>query len=130
MKAKRLAYTLVFLVLLVTEVCIALFVHDDFVRPYLGDVLVTVLICAFCRIFLPEKVRLLPLYVFLFAAAVETAQYFDFVELLGVEKHRFFSVLMGRVFSVYDLVCYGVGCLLFVAIERIIKKTIGGSESA
>lgn len=129
MKAKRLIYGLLFLILLATEVCIALFVHDDFVRPYFGDVLVTVLICAFCRIFVPEKVRLLPLYVFLFAAAVEIAQYFDFVKLLGLENSAFFSVLMGRVFSVYDLVCYGAGCLLFVAMECVIKKNAGGSEN-
>lgn len=124
MKAKRLVYGALFLVLLLAEICIALFVHDAFVRPYLGDVLVTVLLCAFCRIFVPEKVRLLPLYVFIFAAAVETAQYFDFVELLGLENSTFISVWLGRVFSVYDLLCYGAGCLLFVATEYIIKRKL------
>ncbi len=38
-KQKRLAYLLAFVLLLVVEVCIALFVHDAFVRPYVGDVL-------------------------------------------------------------------------------------------
>lgn len=123
MKGKRLVYGALFLVLLATEICIALFIHDAFVRPYLGDVLVTMLLCAFCRIFVPEKVRLLPLYVFIFAAAVETAQYFDFVKLLGLENSRFISVLLGTTFSVYDLLCYGVGCALFVGIDYLIKSS-------
>ena len=40
---KRLWYLGVFGLILAIEVCIALFVHDDFIRPYVGDVLVTVL---------------------------------------------------------------------------------------
>ncbi len=121
MKVKRLLYAFLFFVLLATEVCIALFVHDDFVRPYLGDVLVTVLICAFLRIFIPEGIRLLPLYVFLFSTVVEIGQYLDMVKLLGLENSRFFSVLLGTTFSVYDLLCYGIGCALFVGIDWVIK---------
>ena len=121
MKAKRLAYGALFLVILATEVCIALFVHDAFVRPYLGDVLVTVLICALVRIFFPNAVRLLPLYVFLFAAAVEAGQYFNMVKLLGLENSRFFSVLLGTTFSAEDLVCYAVGCGIFAGIDNLIK---------
>ena len=47
----KLTYFLVFTILLVTEILIALFVHDGFVRPYIGDVLVVGVICAFLRIF-------------------------------------------------------------------------------
>ena len=122
MKTKRLVYTVLFLALLTTEVCIALFIHDDFVRPYIGDVLVTVLICAFVRIFVPEEIKLLPLYVFLFAAAVEASQYFDMVKLLGLENSRFFSVLLGTTFSVYDLLCYAVGCALFAGVGYLIRR--------
>ena len=121
MKAKRLQYALLFLVLLTTEVCIALFVHDDFVRPYLGDVLVTVLICTFARIFFSKSVRMLPLYVFLLAVAVEIGQHFDMVKILGLENNRFFSVLLGTTFSVYDLLCYGIGCVLFTGIDYLIN---------
>lgn len=122
MKAKRLVYAFIFLFLLVTEVCIALFVHDRFIRPYFGDVLVMVLICAFLRIFVPEGIRLLPLYVFAFATAVEIGQYFGTVKLLGLADNRFFSVLMGTTFSVYDLICYGAGCVLFFVIGCLVDK--------
>ena len=121
MGKKRLIYGMLFLALLVAEVCIALFVHDGFIRPYLGDVLVTVLICAFFRVFIPEKGRLLPLYVFFFAAAVEVGQYFDMVRILGLADNRLIAVMLGSTFSVYDLLCYGVGCAIFGGISYLIN---------
>ena len=115
---KRMTYAFITLLLLVIEVLIALFVHDDFIRPYIGDVLVTVLICAFLRILIPEGVKLLPLYVFIFAAGVEVMQYFRVVVVLGLSDNRFFSVLIGSVFDVKDIVCYGVGCVIAFVGEK------------
>lgn len=99
-------------ILLGIEIGIALFVHDRFFRPYVGDVLVVILLYTLVRIFVPEKGRLLPLYIFLFAAAVELSQLFSIVDLLGLGKIRFFRVLVGSVFDWKDIVCYGVGCML------------------
>lgn len=118
---KRLIYSFAFVLILVVEVLIALFVRDAFIRPYGGDILVTVLICCFARIFFPEKVKLLPLWVFLFAAAVEVGQYFDYVTLLGLGEIAFFRVLLGTSFSVADIFCYGAGCLLFWGAEWLCK---------
>lgn len=119
-RRQRLSYMLLFLVFLGIEVLIALFVRDSFIRPYVGDILVTVVICLFIRAVTPFKHKLLPLYVFIFAAAVEIGQYFDFVALLGFENNRFLSVLLGRTFSLADIVCYGIGCLLFFAAEKLL----------
>ena len=120
---KRFGYAIAFLVLLITEILIALFVRDDFIRPYGGDILVTVLICAAVRILFPTGIRLLPLWVFLFAAAVEIGQYFDFVTLLGLGDIAFFRILLGSTFSVADLICYAAGCLLFWIGEKAITKS-------
>ena len=119
---KRFGYAIAFLVLLITEILIALFVRDDFIRPYGGDILVTVLICAAVRIVFPTGVHLLPLWVFLFAAAVEIGQYFDFVTLLGLGNIAFFRILLGSTFSVADLLCYAAGCVLFLLGEGIFLK--------
>ena len=119
---KRLPYAAAFVLLLAVEVLIALFVRDAFIRPYGGDILVTVLICCFVRIFFPEKIKLLPLWVFLFAAAVEAGQYFDYVTLLGLGDIEFFRILMGTSFSVADILCYGAGCLLFWLAEFLGKR--------
>lgn len=116
-RKKRIAYLIATIVLFIIEVLIALFVHDDFVRPYVGDVLVVMLLYTFVRIFLPERVRLLPLYIFLFAAGVEVLQYFRIAEVLGLSDNRVLSVVIGSVFDLKDIVCYGVGCGLLEAYE-------------
>ncbi len=120
----RSIYALAFCVILASEVLIALFVRDKFIRPYGGDILVTVLICCFGRMFFPRKVRLLPLWVFIFAAAVEIGQYFDFVSLLGLGDISFFRILLGSTFSFADMICYGAGCLIFAICERAIKNVV------
>ena len=119
-KKARIIYALIFGVLLFTEVCIGLFIHDDFIRPYIGDALVTVLLCCLCRIVVPKGVPALPVYVFVFAALVETAQYFDVVKLLGWENNTFLSILIGRTFSWPDILCYGLGCLGFWIVEKVV----------
>ena len=122
MKKTRTVYALFFFILLITEICIALFVNDSFIRPYIGDALVTVLICCFLRVFIPKGVKVLPVFVFLFASLVETAQYFDIVRLLGLESNTFISTVIGRTFSFTDIICYGVGCITFYLAEKIINK--------
>ncbi len=117
----RLTYALCFILILITEIIIALFVRDSFIRPYGGDILVTVLICCFARIFFPEKIKLLPIWVFLFSFAVEIGQYFDFVTLLGLGEIKFFRILLGTSFSFIDIICYGVGCIIFFVCEKIFK---------
>lgn len=119
---KRLGYIIATVALLLVEVLIALFVHDNFVRPYIGDVLVVVVVYTFIRIFIPDKCRLLPLYVFIFAALVELLQLFHLVDLLGLGDNRFFRVLIGSVFDFKDIVCYGVGCILLGAYEYVLYK--------
>lgn len=120
MKNKRLSYAAAFCALLVIEICIALFVHDVFVRPYVGDMLVTLLLCCMARMVFPEKMRLLPLFVFLFAACVEIGQYFDMVAVLGLADNRILSIALGRTFSWMDLVCYAVGCVAAFGLDEII----------
>ena len=117
----RAAYGLAFAVILVIEILIALFVHDSFIRPYGGDILVTVLICCFVRMIFPEKIPLLPVWVFLFAVFVEVLQYFDIVSLLGLGDIKFFVVLIGNSFSFADIICYAIGCVLFYLRERFMK---------
>lgn len=109
---KRVLYLLATIIFLLIEIVIALYVRDSFVRPYMGDMLVVIVVYTFLRIFIPEKVKILPLYIFLFAVSVEVMQYFSVVEMLGLKNNRFMSVLIGSTFDIRDIVCYGIGCLL------------------
>jgi len=118
-RKKRIGYLLATFILFGIELLIALFVHDSFIRPYVGDVLVVVLIYTFVRIIWPEGIRRLPLYIFLFAGGVEVLQYFRIAEVLGLSENRVLSVVIGSVFDVKDIVCYGVGCGLIFVYERL-----------
>ena len=74
MNKSRLKYFGLFVLILLIEIIIALFVHDKFIRPYIGDVLVIVCIYFFMKSILLDKVKYLALYIFIFAAGVEIAQ--------------------------------------------------------
>jgi hypothetical protein len=126
--AKRLLYAMAFFAVLGIEIFIGLRVRDNFVRPYVGDVLVVILIYFFVRIFLPNGLRLLPLYIFLFASAVEALQYINVVRILGIQDNVFLATVIGASFSWPDILCYAVGCGAAAVID-IPKKDIAKSET-
>lgn len=116
---KRMIFMLLFLIFTVVEVLIAIFIHDNLIRPYLGDMLVVIVIYFFVRIFLPEGVKLLPFYIFIFAAIVEALQYFNYVTLLGLQKNKLLSVMLGSSYDIKDIICYAIGCILLFVVEAI-----------
>ena len=109
---KRILFAVSFLVLLGVEVLIALYAHDDFIRPYVGDMIVTAVVYCFVRIFIPDEVKLMSLYVMIFAIFVEIGQYFNYVELLGFQDNPIIATAMGTSFSFDDIACYAVGCIV------------------
>lgn len=116
MMQKRLLYLILFAVLLSVEVLIALFVHDSFVRPYAGDVLVVAAVYFFIRIFIPEKYPWLPAAVFAFALLVELSQGLHLAERLGI-TNPVLRTALGSVYDVRDIACYGIGCI-FLAVHE------------
>ncbi len=105
----RISFLAVFVLLFAVEVLIALFVHDDFVRPYVGDMIVTVVVWSFMRIIFPDRFKLMSLYVMIFAILVEVGQYFHYTELLGI-TNPVLVTMMGTSFAWADIACYAVGC--------------------
>lgn len=116
-KSKRIIYFSAFVLLTLVEVYIAMFVHDNFIRPYIGDVLVVMVVYFFIRTIRPEGFKWLPLYVFLFAVCVEISQYFNLIQLLGQENNRVISIILGGTFDWVDILCYGIGCAIIMIIK-------------
>lgn len=108
---KRLLYAAAFAVLFGVEVVIALFVHDRFVRPYLGDVLAVVTVYCGARIVFVSKPRFLSVWVTALALAVELLQLTDLSEHVG----KILAVILGATFDFTDLLCYAVGGILAAA---------------
>ena len=121
MKRKRLLFAVSAVILLIIEIIIGLYVHDSFVRPYLGDALVVILIWCVVRIVIPDRCVWLSGAVFLFAVLVETTQIFPLCDLLGVDN-RLLRTLMGTSFAWGDIVAYLAGCLVTAAGDLILTK--------
>jgi len=123
MKIKlNIKYLCAFIAIFIIEVIIAVFIHDNFIRPYLGDVLVVVLIYCFIKIFLGNEIKLLPLYIFVFAALVEIGQYFNLAKLLGLSDYAIARVIIGSTFDLKDISCYLVGCTGLFLYEMIKQR--------
>ena len=75
-------YFLLTILLFVTEVLIAVYLHDGFIRPYFGDFLVVILIYCFVKSFANIPVIKTAVGVLLFSYFVEMTQYFKLVKWL------------------------------------------------
>ena len=105
-------YGLLFAALFLVEILIGKYIHDDFIRPYIGDMLVVILLYCLVRVVIPDKITHLPLYIFLFAAALEVMQYFNLVEILGLSHISLARIVIGTTFDIKDIICYAAGCLI------------------
>ncbi len=121
-KRERAVYLIAALAILASEIFIGVCVRDDFVRPYLGDVLVVILIYCAIRCVFPTGIKLLPLYVFIFALVVELLQLANIVDLLDIPRGSVVAIIIGTSFSFVDIICYAVGCGIIHITESIIKK--------
>ena len=102
----------------IIEVLIALFVNDRFVRPYLGDVLVVILIYCFLRSFLQLPILTVAISVLVFSFAIEFLQYLNIVEKLGLEKSKIARTVIGTSSSWLDLLTYSIGIAIVIVVEK------------
>ena len=119
---KRICFGVAAVVLFAVEVAIALFVHDGFVRPYLGDVLVVMLIHCTLRTVFPASSRWLAGYVFVFACFVEFLQFIHILERVGLAHVPLLKIVVGTSFSWVDILCYGAGSLVMGLIDFLIRE--------
>ncbi len=117
----RLIFAACAVLLLVLEIIIGLFIHDSFVRPYLGDTLVVILLWCIVRTVIPDKCIWLSGAIFLFAVLVEISQIIPLCDLLGIEN-RLFRVLMGTSFAWGDIIAYFAGCTVTAAVDLILWR--------
>ena len=117
-------YLILFIVLLLLEVFIALFVKDKFIRPYFGDVIVVVLLYFLIRIFVTKSNKNIIWGIFCFAVFVEFLQYIKLVEILHLENNKIISTIIGTTFDIKDIICYAVGTLFIVLLEKYLDKRI------
>lgn len=108
--------------LFLVETLIALFVHDQLIRPYFGDVLIVILIYCFLKSFLNFSVWTTAIIVFCFSFFVEFTQYLDLIGKLGLEHSEIAKAILGNSFSYLDLFAYTTGILVVLIFEKIYSK--------
>ncbi len=122
-------YLLLFISLLLIEIFIALYVHDRFIRPYFGDVLVVVLIYFLVRIFFSEDSKKVILKIalgcLLFAFAIEIGQYFHLVDILGLGHIKAARIIIGTGFTWWDMLAYIGGYFLILGLEYFGLSRLG-----
>ncbi|WP_312392873.1 DUF2809 domain-containing protein [Chryseobacterium sp.] len=119
-----LKYFVLTILIFLIEVLIATKLKDIFfVRAYLGDVIVVMLIYTFIKSFIEIKSdQKLIFGIFIFSCLVEFAQYFNIAEKLGFQPGSLMYVVIGNSFSWIDILCYAAGCLLLSVFVKIIEK--------
>ena len=115
-------YFLLTVLLFLTEIAIAIYVHDYFIRPYFGDFLVVILLYCFVKSFIKVSVLIAASLVLVFSFAIEIAQYFNMVEKLGLQHSKIARVVLGNSFAWMDLLAYVLGILTVIGIETFHLK--------
>lgn len=119
---KRLIYCIAAVVLLATEILIGLHAHG-WIRNYLGDVLVVILLYALFRMIFVESPKtwyVLPTAILAFAFAVEFLQLWGFCDRFGI-TNRLLRIIIGTGFSIPDLLCYALGIVPCYVAEYMTK---------
>lgn len=113
-----LRYFLLALLFFIIEVLIALYVKDNFVRPYVGDYLVVMLIYCAMRTFIKASPVKVAVGVLLFAYLIETLQYLRIVDRLGLAGNTLAKTVIGYGFEWWDMLAYTLGVVTIVVIEN------------
>lgn len=120
----NLKYLLLTILIFLVEVVIATVLKDNFfIRAYLGDVIVVMLLYAFVKIFFIINETKLILGIFAFSCLVEFAQFFNIAEKLGFQPGSLMYIVIGNSFSWIDILCYAVGCLILYVVTKIQFKS-------
>ncbi len=114
-------YFILTALLFFVELYIGLYVHDEIIRPFVGDFLVVILIYCFIKSFYSLSVWTAAITVLIFSYLVEILQYFKIVELLGLKHNKIAKIIIGTTFGWIDLIVYtlGIGLVLFIELMAI-----------
>lgn len=114
----NIKYIFTFVVILIIELIIGLFVNDAIIRPYVGDILVIILMYTLIRGIVQKSIRYLPMYLFLFALIVELAQYYRIVNILNLQDYKVISTIIGTSFDIKDVLCYLLATVILIVWDK------------
>ena len=119
---RRLIFGILSVILLGMEVLIGLFAHG-WVRSYLGDVLVVILLYTIIRTIVPRKGKwfVIPTVILVFSFIVEFLQLWGFCDHFGI-TNEFLRIIIGTGFSWIDIACYCIGIIPCYVSEYLLNR--------
>ncbi len=112
------SYFLFAALLFLVEAAIALYAHDEFIRPFFGDFLVVMLVYCAVKSIVDTPVLATCAGVLAFAFAIEGLQAVHFLRWAGWEQITLLRIVLGNYFQVLDLVSYTAGIAVVYGVER------------
>jgi len=109
--------------LLLFEVIIAVFVKDQFFRPFVGDFLVVILLYSTSRALFSFSSLQTAVGVLLIAYCIEFFQYIEILEVLNIKRNVVLDLVFGTQFDWTDILAYSLGVAIILAMDNLILKT-------
>lgn len=106
------------ILLFLIEVFIGVFIRDRFIRPFIGDLLVVILIYCFIKSFWKIRPNVAIGSVFIFACIIEGLQYLNIIDMLGIRQHKLLVIILGSSFDWHDIIAYAVGSAIVILWEN------------
>lgn len=116
MKNQRLKYLILFIIFIIIEFLIAIYLKKGFIRENIGDILVVPCIYTFLKTLFLNKYRYLDLYVLILAIIIEISQLFNITTLIA-NNNKVINIVLGCTFDFKDIICYVIGYLIIVIVK-------------
>ncbi len=117
-RAKRLYYLIAFILLFCVEFAIATYLKGGFIRGYLGDLLVVILVYAGLMTVSILSVKTGLLTTGIVALSIELLQLIDLTQYFEGNAKKVATLVLGSHYSWLDLLMYALGILLVWLLER------------
>ena len=116
-------YFIAFLILLITEILIAIFIKQPFIRYVFGDFLVVILMYCFLKSFIKAASIYIAIFVLIFAYTIEIMQKYNTLALLNLENNKLANIILGNTFEFTDLIAYTLGVITIYIIDKKATRT-------
>mgnify|MGYP003669856303 CR=1 FL=1 len=110
-------YFLIFLLLLMVEIAIAIFLKEGFIRYTVGDFLVVILMYCFFKSVIKMKSHHMAIATLFIAYSIEFLQLANIIQFLGLQEYKSVELVLGNHFSVQDLIAYSLGVMFILFLD-------------
>lgn len=108
MKSTKIKYFIGFIITFLLEVIIALYIKNNIIRNYIGDVLIIICIYFLIKTIFENKFKNIAIYILILGILVEILQYFNITQYIAGNS-KALKIILGSTFDIKDIICYVVG---------------------